>query len=216
MPADFDDIIFGAINFDVNSDPFWEANVSSLPTIVYYNGGEELHRHSGASDHGVRDNINKYLVNAANEEQHEEEKEEDSNPPADGEETEEDDCPWTTGTVHALNDNDSHNALIASGKRVVIDYYADWCGPCVRFKPDYEAMPADFDNIVFAAVNYDKNSASFGEKGVRSLPTLIYYFDGAEVFRHSGASDSLVRRHIEEKLVNASNEPREWNAGVVH
>lgn len=90
--------------------------------------------------------------------------------------------------------------MIAAGENVVIDYYANWCGPCVNFKPSYEAMPADYPNVLFGAVNYDNNSASFSDKGVTSLPTLIYFKNGNEVHRHSGASDSSVRNNLNSRF----------------
>ena len=77
---------------------------------------------------------------------------------------------------HELADVDAAMALIERAARenriVVVDFYADWCGPCQAIKPVFERMALETPRALFAKVNTDKAKQLAGVAGVRSLPTF--------------------------------------------
>ena len=71
---------------------------------------------------------------------------------------------------------------------VLVDCYADWCGPCQMMEPTIEALASDTDAAV-AKVDVDANPGIAQQLGARSIPTLLVYADGEAVDRFTGAQD---------------------------
>lgn len=71
---------------------------------------------------------------------------------------------------------------------VLVDCYADWCGPCQMMEPTIEALASETDAVV-AKVDVDANPAIAQQLGARSIPTLLLYADGEPVDRFVGAQD---------------------------
>lgn len=71
---------------------------------------------------------------------------------------------------------------------VLIDCYADWCGPCQMMEPTIETLASDTDAAV-AKVDVDANPSIAQQLGARSIPTLLVYADGEAVDRFTGAQD---------------------------
>ena len=71
---------------------------------------------------------------------------------------------------------------------VLVDCYADWCGPCQMMEPTIEALAAESDAAI-AKVDVDANQAVAQQLGARSIPTLVLYADGEAVDRFVGAQD---------------------------
>lgn len=70
----------------------------------------------------------------------------------------------------------------------MIDFYADWCGPCKAMKPIFEEVEKDYaGKIEFKKVDVDADGASAGQYGVMSIPTFVILKDGKEVSRKIGA-----------------------------
>ena len=73
---------------------------------------------------------------------------------------------------------------------VLVDFWADWCGPCKMMAPHFTNAAAQLPNVRFAKVDTDANpKASVGNR-IRSIPTMILYRGGQEVARQSGAMTS--------------------------
>jgi thioredoxin 1 len=85
---------------------------------------------------------------------------------------------------------------------VLVDFWADWCGPCKMFAPVYEAASDKHEDIVFAKVDTEAEQQLAMEAQIRSIPTLMAFRDGILVFNQAGAlpSESL------EELVTAVRE----------
>lgn len=77
-------------------------------------------------------------------------------------------------------------------KKAVVDFYADWCGPCKMFAPVFEKASSEY-NFNFVKLNVDKASDVAREYGVMSIPTVILFENGKEVKRFTGfmAQDAL-------------------------
>lgn len=70
---------------------------------------------------------------------------------------------------------------------VLIDFWADWCGPCKSFGPIYEKVSENHDDIVFAKVDTDAEQELAQAFGIRSIPTVAAIKDGVVVFSQPGA-----------------------------
>ncbi|HHX00407.1 MAG TPA: thioredoxin [Acholeplasmataceae bacterium] len=68
----------------------------------------------------------------------------------------------------------------------LVDFYADWCGPCRMVSPIIEDLSNTMDGVNFVKVNVDEEGELAGLYGVRSIPTLILFKDGVEVNRIIG------------------------------
>ena len=93
---------------------------------------------------------------------------------------------------------------IPPNKKVIIDFYATWCGPCARVTPIIDELAEKFENIVFLKVNVDEADEIAAGFEISSLPTFVYLNLGNIVNRIEGANLQEVLRSIErlDQLVN--------------
>ena len=87
--------------------------------------------------------------------------------------------------IHVNKDN--FEQIKNGDKPVLIDFYADWCGPCRMVAPIVEEIAAENDDIVVAKVNVDDQPELASEFGVFSIPTLVVLKDGKVAARSTGA-----------------------------
>ena len=76
---------------------------------------------------------------------------------------------------------------ILEGGTVFVDFWADWCGPCKRFAPVYEAASEQHSDIVFGKVDTESEQALAAAANITSIPTLMGFRDGILVFAQAGA-----------------------------
>lgn len=77
--------------------------------------------------------------------------------------------------------------VINSSKKVLVDFYADWCGPCRMMSPILDEFARENPNIKVVKVNVSNGGAILGKYGIRGLPTLIVFQGGREIRRGVGA-----------------------------
>lgn len=80
---------------------------------------------------------------------------------------------------------------------VLVDFWADWCGPCRRFAPVFEQASEDNPDVVFAKVDTEAEPALAGALRITSIPTLMAFRDGVLVFAQPGA---LPRSALDELI----------------
>ena len=93
-------------------------------------------------------------------------------------------------TVQKLNENNFHNT-IANGT-VLVDFYADWCGPCRMVSPIVDEIAEERRDVTVGKVNVDDENALAMKYGVMSIPTLIVFKEGKETARIVGARPKAV------------------------
>lgn len=83
----------------------------------------------------------------------------------------------------------------------VVDFYADWCGPCKMIGPILEEISNERNDVKIVKVNVDENREVSLESGVKNIPTLLIMKDGVEVKRHVGfAPKPALLKMIDEQL----------------
>ena len=92
---------------------------------------------------------------------------------------------------------ENFNDLINEEKLTLVDFYADWCGPCKALGPVIEEIAEENKNINVGKVNVDNERDLAVQFGVRSIPTMIIFKNGKEVNRLVGF---LPKEQILEKL----------------
>lgn len=102
-----------------------------------------------------------------------------------------------------VTDQNFSEVVLKSEKPVVIDFWAEWCPPCLRLAPIFEEFANEYgDKMTFAKLNTDENQMTVGHLGIQGIPVLIFFRGGREVNRVVGLqSRDTLRRHIEATLL---------------
>ena len=75
---------------------------------------------------------------------------------------------------------------------VLVDFWAEWCGPCKSFAPVYEAASEENSDIIFGKVDTEDQQQLAGMAQITSIPTLMAFRDGIAIFRQAGALPAPV------------------------
>ena len=92
--------------------------------------------------------------------------------------------------------------VITGNEMVVVDYWADWCGPCKTFGPIFEKVSEDFPDAVFAKVDTQNEQEIASWFQIRSIPTLMIFREKVIVFSQPGALPEGALREIITKVEN--------------
>ena len=96
----------------------------------------------------------------------------------------------------------SFNDIINSNLPVLVDFYADWCGPCKMLAPILKEVKHELkDSIKIVKIDVDKNSAIASKYQVRGVPTILLFKNGNQLWRQSGVLQkndiiSIIKQYV--------------------
>lgn len=94
--------------------------------------------------------------------------------------------------------DENANEEIATGKPVVIDFWAEWCGPCKKVAPIVDELAEEYkDKVLIGKYNVDDNSDFSTEYSIRNIPTILFFKDGELKERNVG---SISKVDLEKKI----------------
>jgi len=105
-------------------------------------------------------------------------------------------------TIQETSDQRFDSDVLQADRPVLVDYWAEWCGPCKAMAPVLEELAADYgDRLKIAKLNIDENPETPPRYGIRGIPTLMLFKDGhVEATKVGAVSKSQLTAFIDSKV----------------
>jgi thioredoxin 1 len=105
-------------------------------------------------------------------------------------------------SIKHISDASFEQDVVESDKPVLLDFWAEWCGPCKMSDPALDAVATDYrDRLQVAKINVDDHQATSVKFGIRGIPTLLLFKNGAVVAQKVGAlSKSQLTAFLDSNL----------------
>eukprot|EP00833_Pecoramyces_ruminatium_P017436 jgi/Orpsp1_1/1191468/evm.model.d7180000086039.1 len=100
-----------------------------------------------------------------------------------------------------------YNKYVSQGKLTVVDFFAEWCGPCKNIAPRFENLSNAYRNANFLKVNIDEMNSLASGLSVSSIPTFIFYKSGKTLHRITGANYNELESTIKKYYSNEGGMP---------
>jgi thioredoxin 1 len=92
--------------------------------------------------------------------------------------------------------------IIENNELIILDFWAEWCGPCKAYGPVYERVSEEFSNVVFGKIDTETEQVLAGYFNVKSIPTTIAFKEGIGVFSQPGALPEEALKDLVTQLQN--------------
>lgn len=89
-------------------------------------------------------------------------------------------------------------SIETSAKLLLLDFYADWCGPCKRLTPKLEELETEYTNTLFYKINVDELDDLTEEYSIKCMPTIIFIKNGNIIDRIEGSDLTAIKSNLAE------------------
>lgn len=98
--------------------------------------------------------------------------------------------------VIQISELDEYKFIITTNDKVVVDFSAQWCGPCKRIAPLFKELSVHHTDIIFIKVDVDEAPDISTEENISAMPTFYAYYNGKRVKTLTGASEEKVANMV--------------------
>jgi len=107
-----------------------------------------------------------------------------------------------SGKVVEVTDHNFDEQVIKGTGLILVDFWAEWCGPCRMITPNLEELAVECEGqITIAKLNVDENRQASARFGIRSIPTILFFKDGAQVEQVIGAMPkAAIKAKVQQHL----------------
>ncbi len=104
--------------------------------------------------------------------------------------------------VIQVTDRDFDEHVIKGKGLILVDFWAEWCGPCRMIAPILEEMAVEYEGqVTVTKLNVDENRETAARFGIRSIPTILFFKDGSQVEQIIGAlPKSAIKAKVQQRL----------------
>lgn len=103
--------------------------------------------------------------------------------------------------ITAVNDTNFAAEVLQSGTPVLVDFWAEWCGPCKALTPVLEDVASQYPQVKFVKLNIDESADTPAKYGIRAIPTLILFDAGEMKISKTGAlTKSQLTAFLDENI----------------
>jgi thioredoxin 1 len=101
-----------------------------------------------------------------------------------------------------ITDQDFDEQVIKGNGLILVDFWAEWCGPCRMIAPILDELAGEYEGqVTIAKLNVDENREAAARFGIRSIPTILFFKNGAQVEQIIGAlSKSALKAKVQQHL----------------
>lgn len=107
-----------------------------------------------------------------------------------------------SGKVVTVTDQNFDEQVTKGKGLILVDFWAEWCGPCRMIAPILEELAAEYEGqVTVAKLNVDENREASSRFGIRSIPTILFFKDGTQVEQLIGAlPKSAIKAKVQQHL----------------
>lgn len=95
--------------------------------------------------------------------------------------------------MREISSKSEFESILSSKKYVMVDFYAQWCGPCKKISPEIEKLSQDYKKITFVTVDVDNLDDIATKYRIKAMPTFLFLLNGDVKFEVVGAKIELIK-----------------------